>query len=729
MTNSFHRTTGKKYLQKWAFAIRFSLLAFALFLPAALYAQLRINEVSQGASGSKEYVELVVVGTRTCSDSCADLRGWIIDDNNGWLGAGSGQGIATGCSRFASDANWSCVPYGSIILIYNDGDPNPAITQPDDPTDSDHDHVYILPASSAYFERHTSSPVSPSMVNYVYPATGFINGGDWSTLSLNNNGDAFIVTSPSDLSQAYHSFGYGNLTNFAAADIFLATSGSAKVYYLADDQYNNVASWVAGSAPAEETPGLPNTPANATWINAMLAPVNGTVNTDIYDCVTNGHSYFFNDQNLTVAGLYKDTLATVAGCDSIITLHLNVTFPASHDSTITSCSTVIYMGNPYSSTTDIHDTLHSYQGCDSIYNTVHIVIGGANPVMVSDTLTGCGHVTYNSVDYTTTTFIGDTLQTVAGCDSVFQSIYIIVYPVQAANISDTVTGCRGLVINDHVYDTTTITSDTLFSVHGCDSVYRNLAVIILPADTVTITPADTAICPRNSVKLKASGAPQLTWLGFTAPDSLTVTPGSTTTYYIVGTSLNGCTDTAAATVTVEDFVLTLSASPDTLVLTDDVFTLITSGNFPYDVLLWYPQYIFPRQHVYAQQLVADETRKYTVIAQSQAAGCKDTAAITVRVSEDPYSLMPNAFTPNGDGLNDYIFPVSTKPFTVEKFIIFNRWGNQVYDYATGDKKGWDGNYKGVPAAQAVYAYYLIVNFANGKSVSRKGNITLLRSWQ
>jgi gliding motility-associated-like protein len=122
-----------------------------------------------------------------------------------------------------------------------------------------------------------------------------------------------------------------------------------------------------------------------------------------------------------------------------------------------------------------------------------------------------------------------------------------------------------------------------------------------------------------------------------------------------------------------------------------------------------------------------ETLKYTVIAQTKAAGCKDTAAITVYVNEDPYTLMPNAFTPNGDGLNDYIFPRSNKSFTIQKFVIFNRWGNEVYDYATGDKNGWDGNYKGVPAAQAVYAYYIAVNFSNGKFFQRKGNITLLRS--
>lgn len=698
-----------------------------LFASFVLKAQLRINEVSQGSGGTQEYAELVVVGTRTCSDSCADLRKWIIDDNNGWLGAGTGQGIASGCLRFADDPVWSCVPFGSIILVYNDGDHNPSITQPDDPTDADHDHVYIVPASSIYLERNGSSPVSPSMLNYVYPNTGFTAGGSWSSMGLNNGGDAFIVTSPADLTSAYHSFGYGSLANAPAADIYIATSGSGKVYYLTNDQYNNVASWAVGNAPADETPGAPNDAANATWINGMLTPVTGTVDTDLYACVTQGHSYFFNNQNLTVAGTYNDTLPTVSGCDSIIKLHLDVVIPSTYDTTISSCHTIVYLGNPYSTSIDLHDTLHSYQGCDSVYKTVHILIQGATPVFLNDTITGCGHVTYNNIDYTGTTFIGDTLQTAAGCDSAFLGTYIVVYNITPATTSDTLTGCRGLIVNNHVYDTTTITSDTLHSALGCDSVYRYLTVIILQPDPVIITPADTAICPGKLVTLRVSGTNNIAWLGFTAPDSLTVTPDSTTVYSTVGTSANGCTDTASAIVTVENFVLNLTASPDADELTDDIFTLMTSGNFPFDVNLWYPQYLFPHQHVYSQQLVAEETRRYTVIAQSKAAGCKDTAAITVTVRPDPYTLMPNAFTPNGDGLNDFIIPMSEKAFTIRKFIIFNHWGNEVYNYATGDKRGWNGYYKGVQCPGSVYAYYLVIDFANGKTLDKKGNITLLQS--
>src|SRR3954464_11537790 len=91
--------------------------SFSLILASfGAKAQLFINEVSQGSGGSKEYVEFVVAGTRTCSDSALDIRGIIFDDNMGWYGTGS---VSPGSFRFANNSNWGAVPYGSIILVYN----------------------------------------------------------------------------------------------------------------------------------------------------------------------------------------------------------------------------------------------------------------------------------------------------------------------------------------------------------------------------------------------------------------------------------------------------------------------------------------------------------------------------------------------------------------------------------------------------------------------------------
>lgn len=279
-------------------------------------AQLVLNEMSQGQSGAKEYIELVVIGNRSCTDSTADIRNWVIDDNNGWLGAATGQGIAQGCMRFANTATWQHVPYGSIILVYNDGDKNTSITLPDDPTDANHDYVYIVPATSTQLEKNVSTPISPSAPNYVYPSTGFNAGGSWSTMGLANTGDGVIITSAANLATPYFSFGYGSINNSSAATVYKSTSGAQKCYYLNDNQYNVSSSWIVGASPANETPGNPNTSLNANWINSLHQFSSNSVprdTTTLQGCT----SVLFNGTTYTASAILTDTVRTVAGCDSV----------------------------------------------------------------------------------------------------------------------------------------------------------------------------------------------------------------------------------------------------------------------------------------------------------------------------------------------------------------------------------------------------------------------------
>ena len=117
-----------------------------------------INEISQGPSGSKEYVEFLVIPTGAINPcqpnaNCLDLRGWIIDDNNGFFtpGSTSGVGLAQGALRFSNSSFWSCIPVGTLIVVYNDTDPNASLPA-NDVSMNDGNCRLILPASSALIE-------------------------------------------------------------------------------------------------------------------------------------------------------------------------------------------------------------------------------------------------------------------------------------------------------------------------------------------------------------------------------------------------------------------------------------------------------------------------------------------------------------------------------------------------------------------------------------------------
>ena len=94
------------------------------------------------------------------------------------------------------------------------------------------------------------------------------------------------------------------------------------------------------------------------------------------------------------------------------------------------------------------------------------------------------------------------------------------------------------------------------------------------------------------------------------------------------------------------------------------------------------------------------------------------------ISVTPKILMPNAFTPNGDGRNDIIKPVLT--FIPEKYIyqVFDRWGSRIFE-TTDPEEGWDGSVRGMDkASEGVYIYYILLTTTKGIEVEQRGEITL-----
>ena len=106
-------------------------------------------------------------------------------------------------------------------------------------------------------------------------------------------------------------------------------------------------------------------------------------------------------------------------------------------------------------------------------------------------------------------------------------------------------------------------------------------------------------------------------------------------------------------------------------------------------------------------------------------GCQDRSKIKITVVPVIPILVPNAFTPDGDGFNNTFKPVLYKPEKFEMFI-YNRWGKLVY-YSNDAYGEWDGNYAGKPAPDGVYVYRIIYNdFKYGLPQLVEGHVTLLR---
>ncbi len=112
-------------------------------------------------------------------------------------------------------------------------------------------------------------------------------------------------------------------------------------------------------------------------------------------------------------------------------------------------------------------------------------------------------------------------------------------------------------------------------------------------------------------------------------------------------------------------------------------------------------------------------------------GCTNEGDLRVVVLCDKVNFfIPNTFSPNGDGQNEVFFPRGTGLFRIKSMVIFDRWGEIVFekkDFPPNDPaSGWTGNFKGKKASADVYIYLMEIQCENNTIVPAKGNITLLR---
>jgi gliding motility-associated-like protein len=205
-----------------------------------------------------------------------------------------------------------------------------------------------------------------------------------------------------------------------------------------------------------------------------------------------------------------------------------------------------------------------------------------------------------------------------------------------------------------------------------------------------------------------------------------VSPDEDQEYTVVVTNELGCSQSLSTIVEVNTEIppLFITATPDTLFEPGSVQLEATiDADYSY---LWSPGQGLSNIIISNPVARVDSTITYELTVTDEN-GCSNTAEITLRVFTEcisPYIYVPNAFSPNGDLLNDGLF-VRGNSIDELHFVIYNRWGEKVFE--TRDQSiPWDGTYKGKPLSPDVYAYYLEVRCFNGETYFEKGNISLIR---
>lgn len=275
-----------------------------------------------------------------------------------------------------------------------------------------------------------------------------------------------------------------------------------------------------------------------------------------------------------------------------------------------------------------------------------------------------------------------------------------------------------------------VTGVNQFGCSGYDTVVINVAQPF----SLSINNNDT-LCLGQTTVLHAQGADSYQWfpsggLSNTTASTTTASPTITTKYRVVGVDQYNCfRDTAYVTVAVGQYPQ-VNIGPDKIMQTGDYLPLkATFTNGPITQWHWGSGDFNCITCAEPVALIKNNACYY-VEAKNQY-GCigRDTMCVKVFFNNSQV-FIPNAFTPDGDGIND-VFMVRGKGIkTVKSFRIFNRWGQVVFEkanFAANDPKyGWDGLVNGSAASPDVFVYTCEIIAENDEQYNTKGNVTILK---
>ncbi len=449
-----------------------------------------------------------------------------------------------------------------------------------------------------------------------------------------------------------------------------------------------------------------------------------------------------------------DTLMGMNGCDSIHCVELSFLPGYSSEEFVERCEgdTLWWQGAPLLSDTSFCDTLLAGNGCDSVL-CLTLIVG--NTYLFEEDAQICEGQSYfwQGMDYDRDTSLCLVYQTNEGCDSTYcLDLEVVPSPVFDLGEDTLVCASRALLIEapdfaGHSFWWNTgatgssieIDSSGLYilqvtSPDGC-SFTDSIQVILSTSPRVEVAVTDPGCDDPGSgsieiVSIEGGKPPysgQLEGNPFSGP---VLTDGLIEGWYdLTLTDSSGCQlDTSFFLE--EPFPLEALA-PKLIELylgEDTTITVIT--NKLVEEVNWVPGLGISCDTCLQTTIGPEQPTTYTIFIEDTE-GCTLELSLEVLILETEHVGVPNIFTPNNDGRNDYFRPYVNNGAVeaIRQFRVFDRWGELVYDaprLSPDNMGGWDGTFRGKEMPVDVYIYYVEVLLVNGKTEVLKGDVMLLR---
>ena len=245
--------------------------------------------------------------------------------------------------------------------------------------------------------------------------------------------------------------------------------------------------------------------------------------------------------------------------------------------------------------------------------------------------------------------------------------------------------------------------------------------------------SNVVICTGKSTQLNGSGGIHYQWSPATylndpkISNPVVMQPQSTISYDLIVTDMNGCKSLQSSQVTV-----TVTPPPkvfagnDTSILINQTLQLeaFDVNNSGFTDYMWSPTSGLNNASLQNPTALIIKDITYTVTA-STPDGCEATDNISIKVFTISDIFVPNAFTPNNNGLNDVLKAI---PFGIKEFkffSVYNQWGQQIF-YTNDATRGWDGTFHSVAQNPGIYVWICAGIDYSGKLIQHKGIVMLIR---
>ena len=420
----------------------------------------------------------------------------------------------------------------------------------------------------------------------------------------------------------------------------------------------------------------------------------------VFDTICETQSYLFNNQTFFNSGIYRDTFMSSQGCDSFIFLHLYVKDSSYHlFSHITPCdpnASFMFNGLARTQSGTYSAKYLNAVNCDSTA-VLNLTIRKPSSFSFPRSLCPGDSFMFNGSPRTTT---GTYVQTIingnsVGCDStVTLNLIVLTNP---APITNQVSGCSPFTYNGKTYMNSTTFLDTIKSVLGCDSLYRT-NIIQLKPPPITAPEVNIIVC--DSIRINN----RLYTTSFSFID----------TFRTVGTV---CDSLYRKTN------YTIRSTPQIGLKERDTFmrgSQVTLRSFSATNYLW-----STGETTKNLSFKLTEDRQLYLIAWNEEP-CRDTAYISLVAEDLAIVGMPTGFSPTGEHQeNRTLRPNINGRLEYFHMMVFNRWGEKVYETFDTQPLGWNGIFKGEPAPKGLYGYVLEYRTL-GVIYNKSGEVMLVR---